>query len=158
MTSPPATSDLAAMKTFQYKSRPRLFRSFEPTSENSAMKARIGFVLALILGWSRAASTGLAADPPPALSGGGVSDLDLQGQLEKGLKARRPVEFAYIAQIITLVEDGDLPRELVDSTFVWARKKRTKRLQYFQFALQARAAKLGYNTPDLSNQGVGLGN
>ena len=123
------------------------------------MKARISFVLALILGWSRSESVGLAADsPPPALSGGGVYHLDLQGQLEKGLKARRPVEFAYIAQIITLVEAGDLPRELVDSTFVWARKKRTMRLQYFQFALQARAAKRGFTTPDLSNQAVGNGN
>ena len=123
------------------------------------MKARIGFVLALLLGWSRCELTGLCADPPPppALTGGGVSNLDLQGQLEKGLKARRPVEFAYIAQIVQLVEDGDVPRELVDSTFVWARKKRTKRLQYFQFALQARASQQGIATPDLSNQGVGLG-
>jgi hypothetical protein len=122
------------------------------------MKARIGFVLALLLGWSLSESTGYCTDPPPALSGGGVSDLDLQGQLEKGLKARRPVEFAYIAQIVQLVERDELPRELVDSTFVWARKKRTKRLQYFQFALQARASQRGFATPDLSNQGVGLGN
>ncbi|HEY5311237.1 MAG TPA: hypothetical protein VIK18_01915, partial [Pirellulales bacterium] len=99
------------------------------------MKARIGFVLALMLGWSRGETAAQTADPPPALGSGGITNLDLQGQLEKGLKARRPVEFAYIAQIVELVEDGDLPRDLVDSTFGWARKKRTKRLQYFQFAL-----------------------
>ncbi|HEX4147782.1 MAG TPA: hypothetical protein VHY20_02295 [Pirellulales bacterium] len=122
------------------------------------MKARIGFALALLLGWSRSELTGLCADPPAAIGNGVIDGLDLQGQLEKGLKARRPVEFDYIAQIVQLVEDDELPRELVDSTFVWARKKRTKRLQYFQFALQARASQQGIDTPDLSNQGVGLGN
>ena len=83
-----------------------------------------------------------------------VTDLDLQGQLEKGLKARRPVEFLYIAQIVDLVEKNKLPRDLVDSTFGWARKKRTKQLQYFQFALQARANALGFATPDLASQGI----
>lgn len=118
------------------------------------MKARIGFLLAIVLGWPRNDML-VVADPPASLNGGGVEDLDLQGQLEKGLKARRPVEFAYIAQIVHMVDDGDLPRDLVDSTFVWARKKRTKRLQYFQFALQARATQLGINTPDLTDQAVG---
>jgi hypothetical protein len=78
-----------------------------------------------------------AADLTP-INGGGVTGLDLKSQLEKGLYARRPVEFEYIEQIIQLVEDGELPRDLVTSTFVWARKKPNRRLQYFQFALQSR--------------------
>jgi hypothetical protein len=93
------------------------------------------------------------AEDPPSLNGGGVSSkLDLQAQLEKGLKARRPVEFQYIAEIVAMVDSGDLPRELVDSSFLWARKKTTRQLQYFQFALQARAKKMGISTPDLDNQ------
>jgi len=97
-----------------------------------------------------------AADPPPSINGGGVSKLDLKSQLQKGLLARRPVEFEYIDQIIQLVEDGELPRELVTSTFVWARKKPSRRLQYFQFALQARARNLDVELPDLRLQAVGI--
>lgn len=96
-----------------------------------------------------------SADPPP-ISAGGVTGLDLKTQLEKGLKARRPVEFAYIAQIITMVEDGELPESLVATTFVWARKKPNRQLQYFQFALNARAKNLKVKMPDLNLQAVGI--
>jgi hypothetical protein len=92
----------------------------------------------------------------PALTGGGVSDLDLQSQLEKGLKARRPVEFAYIRQIVGLVESGKLPRSLVTSTFGRARQKPDRPLQYFQFALQARTKGLGIKLPSLKDQAVGI--
>jgi len=107
------------------------------------------FVLAMIQGpvWAAA----------PAISSGGVSNLDLQSQLEKGLKARRPVEFAYLHQIVVLVESGQLPRTLVISTFGRARQRPDRQLQYFQFALQARAKGLGIQLPSLQNQAVGIG-
>jgi hypothetical protein len=92
----------------------------------------------------------------PAVTGGGVSKLDLQSQLEKGLKARRPVEFAYLHQIVVLVESGKLPRSLVISTFGRARQRPDRQLQYFQFALQARAKTLGIQLPSLQNQAVGI--
>lgn len=110
--------------------------------------------LALVLVMAAAVATP-AADLSP-ISGGGVTGLDLKTQLEKGLYARRPVEFEYIDQIIQLVEDGELPRELVTSTFVWARKKPNRRLQYFQFALQARARGLDVDLPNLRLQAVGI--
>src|SRR4051812_15759048 len=93
----------------------------------------------------------------PPVDGGGVSNLDLQGQLEKGLMARRPVEFAYIKQIVALVNTGKLPRTLVTSTFGWARQQPNRKLQYFQFALQARAKSLDVHLPDLKDQAVGVG-
>jgi hypothetical protein len=93
----------------------------------------------------------------PSVNGGGVSNLDLETQLDKGLKARRPVEFAYIKQIVALVNSGQLPRSTVISTFGWARKQPNRQLQYFQFALQARTKGLGIPLPDITNQGVGLG-
>jgi hypothetical protein len=98
-----------------------------------------------------------AAEPPP-IDAGGVQGLDLKTQLEKGLRARRKVEFQYIDQIIKLVEDGDLPRELVTTTFVWAVRQPSRQLQYFQFALQSRvrAAKLNIDMPDLRKQAVGV--
>ncbi len=103
-----------------------------------------------------APAAGWAGDVPPPINGGGVSGLNLQTQLEKGLKARRPVEFAYIDQIIKLVEDGKLPISLVTSTYGWARKQRGRQLQYFQFALQARAKGLDVQLPDLNEQAVGI--
>ena len=97
----------------------------------------------------------LAKDPRP-IDGGGVTGLDLRTQLEKGLYCRRPVEFEYIDQIIKLVEEKKLPRKLVTSTFVWAKAKETRQLQYFQFALQARARPLNIDMPDLRKQAVGI--
>jgi hypothetical protein len=111
----------------------------------------LSFVGALV-----SAATLLAASPPPSINGGGVTKLDLKSQLEKGLKARRPVEFAYIAQIIDLVEAGELPQSLVTSTFIWARQRPTRQLQYFQFALAARAKGLNVQLPDLRKQAVGI--
>jgi hypothetical protein len=98
-----------------------------------------------------------AADPPP-VADGGVQGLDLKTQLEKGLRARRKVEFEYIAEIIKLVEKGSLPREFVTTTFVWAVRQPSRQLQYFQFALQARVrgAKLDVDMPNLRKQAVGV--
>jgi hypothetical protein len=96
-----------------------------------------------------------AADPPP-IDGGGVTGLDLKTQLEKGLKARRKVEFAYIAEIIKLVEQGKLPRKLVTTTFLWAQRQPSRQLQYFQFALAARARGLNVKLPNLRDQAVGI--
>jgi hypothetical protein len=102
------------------------------------------------------ASSTLAAEPA-AVAAGGVTGLDLKTQLQKGLRARRPVEFEYINEIIALVEKGDLPKPLVTTTFVWARKQPTRQLQYFQFALQTRAKGLDVTLPDLRKQAVGIG-
>jgi len=116
--------------------------------------ARWGRWLTLALAiWLAASATVWADDPIGA--GGLSSDLDYLSQLNMGLKARRPVEFDYIQQVVAMVDQGLLPKTLVDTTFVWAYKKPTRRLQYFQFALRARANQLGYPTPDLSNQAVG---
>lgn len=107
------------------------------------------FATALLL----MAHTAVAVSPAPPIDGGGVTGLDLQTQLEKGLRARRPVEFEYIREIVLLVEEEQLPRKLVASTFIWAmRKPPTMRVQYFAFALQARAKGLDVKLPDLRKQ------
>ena len=117
-------------------------------------------VLALLVAsgvWLAPSNSRLKADDAPIGAGGVPATLDLKGQLEKGLRARRPVEFAYIAEIIQMIDDDELPRSLVETTFVWARKKPSRQLQYFQFALRARASQMGIATPDLANQAVGNG-
>ncbi len=53
-------------------------------------------------------------------------------------------EGGFIDRVITMVNKGQLPADLVDSTFEWARKKPYKhRFQYFKQALIVRAASIG---------------
>ncbi len=92
------------------------------------------------------------ADEPAAIGTNMGIQIDLKTELQKGLKARRPCEFQYIDQITAMIEAGQLPRSLVDSTFIWARKQPGRQLQYFQFALRARADQLGIATPNLQDQ------
>lgn len=93
---------------------------------------------------------------PPAFDGGGVVGLDLETQLQKGLKARRPVEFQYISEIVELVEKGELPRKLVVTTYLAAQQRRRHPLQWFQLALEARARGLDVELPNLNLQAVGI--
>jgi hypothetical protein len=68
---------------------------------------------------------------------------DLKTTLEKGLRARRPVEFAFIQQVVNKVDDGTLSSSLVNSTFLWARQRQPFPFPYFQQALKVRAKKAG---------------
>jgi hypothetical protein len=91
----------------------------------------------LSTGWSALA---LAAESDPVTPGAP----SLKDTLEKGLKARRPQEFEFIARVVAKVDAHQLPRKTVESTFLWARKKRQPHaFQYFQRAIQLRASKLG---------------
>lgn len=89
----------------------------------------------------------------PALTGrcvraegsvGGAEVISLEDQLTTGLKARRPEETEFIADVVRLVDTGKLPRKLVDSTFMWA-VRRGKRYPYpaFEQALRRQADQLG---------------
>ncbi len=148
-------TDLVALGRLGYKP-PRVVTSFALLASHSGMKPMIaGRWMILTLLVSLMASGVAPAASPPSLNGGGVT-IDLKSQLEKGLKARRPVEFAYIAQIVELVDSGKLPRSLVTSSYGWARQKPSRKLQYFQFALQARAKGLDVQLPDLRDQAVGI--
>lgn len=69
--------------------------------------------------------------------------VDFKQQLEKGLYARRPEEFAFIDRVVQMVELNQLSRELVTSTFLWARKKQPYPYVYFERGLKVRAARLG---------------
>ena len=70
---------------------------------------------------------------------------ELKDQLNSGLKARRPQEFAFIGRVVEMVENRQLPLELVQSTFQWARFKKPYPYPYFESGLRVRAAKLGIN-------------
>lgn len=78
---------------------------------------------------------------------GGVTLPTLQEQLSTGLLARTPQEQRFVAKVVTLVNENALPLDLVQSTFLWARKKRPYPMPYFERALILRAAAQGISFP-----------
>jgi hypothetical protein len=75
---------------------------------------------------------------------GGAEVLSLEDQLKTGLKARRPEETEFVEEVVRLVNNGKLPRKLVDSTFMWALRRRTSYpFPAFERALRLQADQLG---------------
>ena len=75
---------------------------------------------------------------------GGAEVISLEDQLKTGLKARRPKETEFIGEVARLVNAGKLPRKLVDSTFMWALRRRTNYpFPAFERALRLQADQLG---------------
>lgn len=88
--------------------------------------------------------TALAVNPPPVGSGGLQSSFDLKKQLQTGLKARRPSDFAYIDVIVAKVRNGTLPQSLVTQAFIFSRQQNSEYpIIYFQFTLKKLAGKAG---------------
>jgi hypothetical protein len=108
-------------------------------------KSRTILCLALAAGifFQAAGPTGLATPPAenPAAVEGAVANLKVQ--LQAGLKARLPGEFAFIDRVVAMVEQKKLPFDLVQSTFMWARVKKPYPFPYFENGLRTRAAKQG---------------
>ena len=103
------------------------------------------------------ASAALADD---VISTDGTTTISLDVQLKKGLRAMRPVEFDFLQEVLDQVDSGDLPREMVEKAFLWARRYPRYRVQYFEKTLRALARRRrisfattvssfdpGYNTP-----------
>jgi len=75
---------------------------------------------------------------------GGAQVISLEDQLNTGLKTRRPEETAFVEGVARLVNEGKLPRKLVDSTFTWAvRRRQTYPFPAFERALRLQADRLG---------------
>jgi hypothetical protein len=91
--------------------------------------------------WFGISSAPAAQQTSPAL--GRAASTTLKKTLEAGLKARRPQEFAFLAMVAAKVEDGTLPRSLVESTFFWARRQGRYPFVYFQAGLRERAKRIG---------------
>ena len=94
--------------------------------------------------WLSDAGPTLPEDRPSASPAGPVAGVaDLQTQLQSGLRARLPQEFAFIRRVVAMVKADQLPLDLVMSAFQWARHKKPYPFPYFERALRTRAAKLG---------------
>ena len=88
------------------------------------------------------------ADSTPRLRAAETDDDDgpvsLEDRLKVGLKARRPEENEFLERVAALVQSGKLPRKLVDSTYLWAiRRRQDSPFPAFERALQLQADRLG---------------
>ncbi len=110
---------------------------------------RISIVLLILFFSSELAATSVIG-AETSIGSVAVEVATLQDQLEKGLRARLPKEFAFVKTVVTMVDNKQLSTELVLSTFHWARKKAKYKkypFPYFEQALRVRAAKLGVPIP-----------
>lgn len=107
-------------------------------------------ILALAAGGAAIRAQQSGIQPFDARNGEG-RQVTLRQQLRVGLKAVTKADFAFIDLVVQKVEAGVLPRKLVDSTFLWARRRvEAQRRQYykrpmvyFQPALVLRARGVG---------------
>lgn len=106
---------------------------------------RISVFCVLCILWGGALVHAAPWNAPAAQSSrdGGSQIANLKDQLTFGLRARLPREHAFIKLVVAKVEAGDLPLELVISTFHWARHKQPYPFPYFEQALRLRAARYG---------------
>lgn len=102
------------------------------------MKLRLAMLLLL----AAAGELVLAAPPfqsSTVLNSDGTTRVSLKVQLERGLRAMRPVEFKFLGEVLAQVKAGTLPKDMVEQAFLWANRQRTYRVQYFEKALRALA-------------------
>ncbi|MCO6454116.1 MAG: hypothetical protein J5I93_02270 [Pirellulaceae bacterium] len=122
-----------------------LSRSERRQLAESRPLARLTFAVALLtagVGLLVPATFGVVAFTQPASGADQVANL--KDTLEKGLKARRPEEFRFIARVVKLVEEDRLPLPLVLGTFKWARSRSSHvPYPYFKRGLEERAARIG---------------
>lgn len=99
--------------------------------------------LAGVLSTFQAARQGWAEDPLPATEDGKAA-VSLGSRLTTGLKARRPEEVEFVERVAGMVEKGQLPAKVVDSTYLWAiRRRQAYPFPSFQRALRLQADRLG---------------
>jgi hypothetical protein len=63
--------------------------------------------------------------------------------MKVALHTRAPEEDGFIDYVLQRVDNGTLPLDLVESTFLWAKKKPRNKFQYFKHGLELRAAAQG---------------
>ena len=108
-------------------------------------------VVAVVLGTGLLAQQSTTQSQAGRNNGSQGRQLTLTTQLQVGLKAFTKADFEFIDTVVELVNDGTLPRRLVDSTFLWARQRAEKRrgprrlrpMVYFRPGLTFRARALG---------------
>ncbi|RLS28807.1 MAG: hypothetical protein DWH79_12680 [Planctomycetota bacterium] len=79
-----------------------------------------------------------------AVTDGEKRVVSLEDRLATGLKVRRPEDVAFLEQVAQRVQEGKLPRKIVDSTYLWAlRRRQSYPFPSFQKALRLQAERIG---------------
>ncbi|MCC6510779.1 MAG: hypothetical protein IT423_16865 [Pirellulaceae bacterium] len=74
--------------------------------------------------------------------------VNLEDQLLNGLRVVNSQQRAYVQQIVALVNQGKLPRAMVNVVYTYALKRNPRvPLPYFQYALHALAERRGVAVP-----------
>ncbi len=108
----------------------------------SAWAYVIGVVLVVGLASIPSVTAGLAGNVSRAQTA--RLDLsELKEQLTFGLRARGSRDHLFIDRIVAMVRTKKLSLEMVESTFLWARRKQPYPFPYFERALRIRAAEAG---------------
>ncbi len=63
--------------------------------------------------------------------------------MKVALHTATPQENGFIDHVLKMVDKGKLPLDMVESTFLWAKKKPLKKFYYFREGLIRRAADAG---------------
>jgi hypothetical protein len=103
-----------------------------------------------LVGSASAQQSGLnitATPTNPAQTNSQATDADLESILIFGLRAGLPEEQAYLKRVAASAKSGQIPEDLVRSTFAWAREKPRYQTRYFERALSKRAHALGIRVP-----------
>lgn len=80
-----------------------------------------------------------SATADDTITNDGTTRVSLRVQLERGLRAMRPVEFQFLREVLAQVKAGTLPKNIVEQAFLWAHRQPRYRVQYFEKALKALA-------------------
>ena len=105
------------------------------------MRRAVSF--AVLLGLACPLASARAADPPAP---GDVRDAipTLEERLTTGLRVQAPADTAFCERVATLVQRGELPAKVVDSTYLWAvRRGKEYPFPAFRYAIRIKAARLG---------------
>jgi hypothetical protein len=76
-------------------------------------------------------------------SGTAEASLPDADAMKAALRTATPEEDGFIERVLTLVKKKALPEDLVESTFIWAKKKMNNKFQYFKRGLILRAGQQG---------------
>jgi len=86
----------------------------------------------------------VATDERDAVTDEAKAEVTLEDRLSTGLKVRRPEDVAFVDHVAEMVRAGRLPAKVVDSTYLWAiRRRQAHPFPAFQKAIRLQADRLG---------------
>jgi hypothetical protein len=86
---------------------------------------------------------------PGAINPGTTASTALDPQVMKiALHTATPEEEGFIEHVLKLVNKKKLPLDMVQSTFLWAKRKPRLKFQYFKWGLTWRAEQAGLSLAD----------